>query len=161
MLSDVQSQGDHAADTEKNPEDSLQRLQVKTIKIHGATEAEIHWEGLDIAAIKSCEYAKRVNQSEEVQIVQFLPTNLTLRLTKLKPYTKYNISLTCFDTKGNTYKSPIAGFTTSKLVLFTPWSHTEKCVWLIIITSEFEVERNHIFQQLKHLTIQFVQTDMV
>ena len=86
------------------------------VKITGSI-AELHWNGLALSSVDSCEYYKSVNDSTEGNIVSYKPTDLTLKLTNLKQSTKYTIILTCYDVKKQVYKSHPLTFTSEYFLL--------------------------------------------
>ena len=101
-------------DAEGVEDEGERPLTINHVKISGA-EAELGWEGLALSSISKCEYSKSVNNSSTINFTLLeKPNNLTLRLTNLKPSTRYGIILVCYDTKGKPYKSSLTNFQTRK-----------------------------------------------
>ena len=96
-------------------------MTVNSIQIFGTSVVELKWSGLELTSIDDCEYSKREGDSQLLNVTHVKPSNLTLRLTDLKPQTKYGIFLTCFSLTGATYKSSLVGFNTCEYaLLFMP-----------------------------------------
>ena len=102
----------HGAKDPAKKELTFQRI------IISGTVAELRWEGLALSSIDSCEYSKSVNDSTEINVTfSYKPTNLTLKLTNLKPSTTYGIMLACY-VKKEKYKSHLTKFTTSEYFIY-------------------------------------------